>query len=331
MSQTKLALYALLLEFSAWLQLLASNSTSDLMFLSFMATHLLACAVLASMALLIVPARLAKPRMASWLLFFCASAFVPILGFVGTMIGLFVVPLLPPPAEGAAFHALGLPELDPHEKRDSGAFRQAGLRSFLRNERAPVNQRLKALVALQNAPVQFASPVLRDLLTDPSEDLRLLAYGMLESREKRLNADIHDARKTWQDAGSGPVRRAAAQRLSALYWELIYQGLVQGDLRRHAAEESLRFLEETIESERDAGQHLRHGRLLHDMGRLAEAEPAYRRAAELGLPAPRVLPYLAELAFERRDFMEVTRLMTALRAYPGQARLQPLLRFWGVA
>ena len=328
MSQTKLALYAFLLEFSAALQLLLSGSVSDLWFVSFMVTHVLACAVLSSLALMMVPGRYASPRTGSWLFFFCVSAFVPLLGFLGIMLGLFILPMLPKPSEEGGFYVLKLPELDPHEKMDASAFRQAGLRSFLRNDRAPVDQRLKALVTLQNAPVQFASPVLRDLLADPSEDLRLLAYGMLESREKRLNAEIHAARLAWLDALDDASQHAAAKRLSALYWELIYQGLVQGDLRLHAAEESLRFLEQTIESERDAGQHLRHGRLLHDMKRFAEAEHAYRRAAALGLPGPRVLPYLAELAYERRDFDEVLRLMKTLRTYPGQARLQPLLRFW---
>ena len=50
-----------------------------------------------------------------------------------------------------------------------------------------------------------------------------------------------------------------------------------------------------------------------------------------GLPAPRVLPYLAELAFARRDFDEVMRLLGELRAYPDQPRLQPLLRLWRLA
>lgn len=331
MSQIKLALYALLLEFEAWLQLVASGSRSDLAFIAFMAIHALASAILASLALVMVPARLTRPKWASWLFFYCVATFVPLLGFLGVLVGLFVFPLLPAPRSEAQFRSLGLPELDPHERHDPGAFRQAGLRHFLRNDRAPVDQRLKALVTLQSAPVQFASPVLRDLLGDPSEDLRLLAYGMLETREKRLNAEIHAARQSWQGAPAEAVRSAAARRLAALYWELIYQGLVQGDLRRHAAEESLFFLDQTLADERDAGQHLLHGRLLQELGRREEAEAAYQRAASLGLPAPRVLPYLAELAFARRDYREVVRLLEALRAYPDQRRLQPVLHFWGLA
>jgi len=332
MSQIKLAIYAILLELGAWAQMFETGRQSDLAFLGFMLTHSAASAVLASLALLMVPSDFARPRVAVWMLFFALSACIPVLGFVGIVAGLFALPLMPALRARRRFSKVALPALDPHERRDATAFRQAGLRQFLNNDRAPVDQRLKALVALQNAPAQFSSPVLRDLLGDSSEDLRLLAYGMLETREKKLNAQIQTARAEYLAAtDDAAIRRRAAQQLSTLYWELVYQGLVQGDLRRHAAGEALRYLEEALSEEADAGLHLRHGHLLHELKRNDEAAAAYRRAAELGIPPPRVVPYLAELAFERHDYREVIRLLGGLREFRSVARLEPLLRFWGAA
>lgn len=327
MTQLKLTLLTLLFEFSAGLQLLLSGSHSDPVFIGFLATHMLASGVLASLVLLAMPKKYATPRIPTWLFFFCLSACIPILGVIGILTTMACLPLLPAPGSRQHFISLRLPELDPHEHPPGEAFRQAGLRQFLRNDKAPVEQRLRALVGLQNAPVRFASPLLRDLLAASSEDLRLLAYGMLETREKRINAEIHTWRMAWQDATDDNTRHAAAKRISALYWEVIYQGLAQGDLRRHAAVESLRFLEEALDAN-DASLQLRHGRLLHELGRSGEAETAYRRAIELGLPAPRVQPYLAEIAFERRDFAEVRRLLSSLNDYPDQRRIGPILDFW---
>lgn len=332
MSQIKLAIYAFLLELGAWAQLFDVSRQSDAAFLAFMLSHAAASAVLASLSLLLVPAAAAKPRAATWLLFFMLSACIPVLGFVGICAGLLVLPNMPALRAKRRFKELALPALDPHERRDTTAFRQAGLRQFLNNDRAPIDQRLKALVALQNAPAQFSSPVLRDLLGDASEDLRLLAYGMLETREKKLNAQIQTARAEYLAAGDDNLaRRRAAQQLSTLYWELVYQGLVQGDLRRHAASEALRYLEQAIDEDSDAGLHLRLGHLLHELKRNDEAEVAYRRAVERGIPPPRVVPYLAELAFERQDYREVIRLLGGLRDFRSVARLEPLLRFWGAA
>lgn len=335
MSQLKLTIFALLVEISAALQLLASGSHSDLLLVSFLITHMIASAALATLALLVMPPAFSSPRRASWLFIFCLSTCIPVLGLVGVLLALTGLPLLPAANERFHFRSVRLPELDPHDHKAAESFRQAGLRQFLRNDRAPVDQRLRALVGLQNAPARFASPLLRDLLAASSEDLRLLAYGMLETREKHLNAEIHNWRVTLQAAtakGDDSARRAASRRLSALYWEMIYQELVQGDLRRHAAMESLRFLEASLdEAEAGASLHLRHGRLLQEIGRDEAAAQAYRAAITKGLPAPRVQPYLAELAFARRDFSEVRRLLASLHDYPDQRRLAPIVKFWSRA
>ena len=59
-----------------------------------------------------------------------------------------------------------------------------------------------------------------------------------------------------------------------------------------------------------------------------EAEAAYRGARVLGLPAPRVEPYRAELAFLRRDFDEVREIIEHLDNWQGLSRLQPVVRLW---
>ena len=74
--------------------------------------------------------------------------------------------------------------------------------------------------------------------------------------------------------------------------------------------------------------HLRRGRLLHALGRPQEAEHAYDKARALGLPATRVLPYLAQLAFERRDHAQAQALMRELRQWGALPRLRPVIDYW---
>ena len=239
------------------------------------------------------------------------------------------LPLLPRRRGTLDFRAVPLPALDPHEKQDVTSFRQAGVRQFLKNDRAPVAQRLRAVVALGNAPSAVSNPMLRELLNDATEDLRLLAYGMLDTREKKINAAIHAERGQYAAAENAAERLLAARRLAGLYWELIYQGLVQGDLMEHAAHEGFKYMSEVMAAEpTNAGVALQFGRLLHQMGRHEEAEAAYRGARVLGLPAPRVEPYRAELAFLRRDFDEVREIIEHLDNWQGLSRLQPVVRLW---
>jgi len=328
MFQPKLGLSALALETAAWVQL-AAGDTSDAALLRYLGSHGGASALLALMAWSLLPRPLATPRLPVLGLIFGVSFFIPVLGFVGVILAIFALPLLPSRREQLDFRAVPLPALDPHEKQDVTSFRQAGVRQFLKNERAPVAQRLRAVVALGNAPSAVSNPMLRELLNDATEDLRLLAYGMLDTREKKINAAIHTERAEYAAAVDDPGRQLAARRLAGLYWELIYQGLVHGDLMEHAAHEGFKYMAEVIAAEpANAGVALQFGRLLHHMGRHEEAEAAYRGARALGLPAPRVEPYRAELAFIRRDFDEVRRIIKELDDWQGLSRLQPVVRLW---
>ena len=328
MFQPKLGLSALALETGAWVQL-AAGETSDAALLLYLTSHGGASALLALLVWSLLPKALATPRLPVLALIWSASFFIPVFGFCGVILAIFALPLLPRRRGTLDFRAVPLPALDPHEKQDVTSFRQAGVRQFLKNDRAPVAQRLRAVVALGNAPSAVSNPMLRELLNDATEDLRLLAYGMLDTREKKINAAIHAERGQYAAAENAAERLLAARRLAGLYWELIYQGLVQGDLMEHAAHEGFKYMSEVMAAEpTNAGVALQFGRLLHHMGRHDEAEAAYRGARVLGLPAPRVEPYRAELAFLRRDFDEVREIIEHLDNWQGLSRLQPVVHLW---
>ena len=99
--------------------------------------------------------------------------------------------------------------------------------------------------------------------------------------------------------------------------------------RRQGVLPGLRYAAEALATVReDPALHFLHGRLLHEESRYAEAGRAYERALELGLPAGRVVPYLAELAYEQRDFAEVRRLLGTLGGWLGTPRLAPIVDYW---
>ena len=135
-------------------------------------------------------------------------------------------------------------------------------------------------------------------------DIRLLAYGMLDNLEKNLNGLIHSERQRL--ATGGNERIAAVRRLSELYWELVYHDLVQGDLRNFALAQSQDYTHEALTNAHDdTCLHRRLGRLKQMRGYLTGARAAYDQALALGMPQSRITPYLAELAFDVRDFKSV--------------------------
>jgi tetratricopeptide (TPR) repeat protein len=332
----KLGVFALLLEINAWSGPLFFASGSDILLLWYLGGHALASLLLGFFAWNLLPAQSARPRLPVILLFsgFCYA--IPVAGFLGVLLAALALRSYRRPFVPEPFDSVPLPEYDPHQ-REPGLFRQAGLRAVLGNPRVPTSSRLGAMVALQYVPGRIASPLLRDVLTDPNEDIRLLAYGMLDNQEKRISRAIDEELKAFGDQHAGkaplpPEKIASAHRLSDLYWELVYHELALGDLRQYAIDASMRYCLLVLERHPDhAPLTLRRGRLLHETGDLAGAEAAYRHALELGLPATRVLPYLAELKFQQRDFLETQRLMRELAHWNALPRLRPLIEYWSAA
>ena len=333
MGNLKLGIAAVLLELGAWGGPALLNGHSDGALASYLVVHALACVMLSLFLFPLLLTQQARPRLAILLLMVVCSYGVPIAGFFGVMAAAMVLRLYRRPATHVDFESLQMPEFDQHQRRQ-GHSRHAGLRSFLSNLHAPLDARLRAMVALQYVSGRTASPLLRTVLSDPSEDLRLLAYGMLDTLEKRINSSIDvemtalsEAQKA--DGMTGARTLESAQRLSDLYWELIYQDLVQGDLRKHATQESLRYCEWVLAEQADNAQLcLRRGRLLHEQKRTDDAALAYARAREIGLPATRVLPYQAELCFERKDFVQARALMQELGQWSALPRLHAVVNYW---
>jgi len=333
MINLKLGIAAVLLELGAWSGPLLLGGQTDSALASYLLVHALACVMLSLFLFPLLSTRQARPRLAIVLLMMVCSYAVPIAGFLGVLAAALVLRLYRKPATHTDFESLQMPEFDQHQRRQ-GHFRHAGLRSFLGNIHAPIQSRLRAMVALQYVSGRTASPLLRTVLSDPSEDLRLLAYGMLDTLEKRVNSSIDAELSTLhaaqEAAGNAALRTLeSAQRLSDLYWELIYQELVQGDLRKHAIKESLRYCDWVLAEQTDNAQLcLRRGRLLHEQKRPDEAAQAYAQARELGLPATRVLPYQAELCFDRKDFAQAHALMQELAQWSALPRLRPVVDYW---
>jgi lipoprotein NlpI len=94
-----------------------------------------------------------------------------------------------------------------------------------------------------------------------------------------------------------------AKELSELHWELVYQNLVQGDVRRHAIKQAQHFATEALKGQVYNGElrfFLGRTRLL--TGDLYGAFSAFEAAVALGFPESRVAPYLAEFAYLSGDY-----------------------------
>jgi hypothetical protein len=166
------------------------------------------------------------------------------------------------------------------------------------------------------------------MLGDTADEVRLVAYGILDNQEKNINQLIHEELQNLREANSPDMQLVGLRRLSELYWELVYGGLVHGDVRAHAMGETERYLDQAMKlAPEDAGLWFLKGKLLI-FKRDPAAEAALHRAVANGIEESRVLAYLGQMAFERRNYGEVRRIFSSLSEGQYSPRLKSAVRYW---
>ncbi len=171
-----------------------------------------------------------------------------------------------------------------------------------------IEQRFKAVLATRQMRDDKAIPILKIGLRDPVDEVRLLAYSMLDKKEKKIDLKIHQSLLYFSDKKLDPVSAAVVhQMLAESYWELSYLLLVQGQAQVHILKSAYHHSSEALKiNGSDAGLNLLHARLALSLSLHKEVAQALDQAEKYGMPIVKLAPWRAELAFARRRFEEVT-------------------------
>jgi hypothetical protein len=194
-----------------------------------------------------------------------------------------------------------------------------------------VAERLEAVLALRRLSARRAVPILRLAFSDPSEDVRLLAFADLERRESKLRARVKETRAELERcADTAPEWQAHLQRcLAQTHWELVYGGFVQGTLEARVLQSAAEHAEASLAHGPRGGAAVLLGRIAL---RRDQPEAAWRwleEAERAGVPSAVCAPLFAEVAYVQRRFDAVSPLLArASRAQLRRPRLAPVVDFW---
>lgn len=306
-----------------------SFSSSPAAFIAATVTHASACAVIAGSAYLLLPASYRKPRLLVLLLMFGFAFIAPVVGPLGLLLIARTTLRSEEKSQAAATpRFVTLPEYNV-QSRETKRGSQGAIRARL-TSKAPSSVRMQSLLTLQAVPKRVANPILEDLLGDAEDDVRLVAFGMLDAEEKKISVKIYRERRNLEQALTNDQRRDCLRHLAELHWELIYASLAQGELRRFILSEAREYIDSALALTEapDAGIHFLRGRILLAQGDVDKAEEAITLAVVFGQPEASVLPYLAEIAYHRRHFEPVRGLMQRLSELHVAPRTQAIVDLW---
>ncbi|MFX1716140.1 hypothetical protein [Paraburkholderia sp. A1RO-5L] len=259
------------------------------------------------------------------------SFFVPCVGGLLEVLASHAGARLAIARQSRALDVVGRPEFVSHLVSRVSHAAGARVQARLANRHGATGDRLAALVSIQQLPTRTTGELLRNLLADPVDDLRLLAYGMLDQAENEIVNAIFACRDALERAGTEAEQQTLHRQLAELHFELVYQRLAQGDVYHHAiaeAEKHARCAQTLAHGERDAALYLLLARLALARDRADEAAPLLARARELNFPRERLLPWLAEAAFRQGHHAEATAIVGELARHAGTPALKPVIDYW---
>jgi len=205
---------------------------------------------------------------------------------------------------------------------------EGGAWSRLRTASVPRNMRLKALLAVSAGGGQNSSRLLQMATGDSDDEIRLLAFKLADQREKVIGATISESLKALKSAESDMERLGLYRKLAFSYWEMVFNELNR-DLSEFFIGQSLHYANMVLGSgKEDHALMILLARIYLRKGELEQAEEFINMGLQMGAHRDKVVPYLAELAYRKRDFRLLKGLFAAdplLRFKPG---IGPVAKFW---
>jgi len=320
---------AVLLEISTWL-LLDNFKSSGWLFLAVLGVHAIACYFFSRVLINLLPVKYKNNKNNLIFFFFGICFFIPFLGAFGLYIAWHAGLYWPRKVTLDIYHITEEPPLPykPLNISEKTIYGQAGLSGVVKNASNP-DKRLKAIMATRQLDDRDAIPILRLALKDPVDDVRLLAYSMLDSKEEKINSGIQSIEKKLSNA-EGVTKSRLHKEMAHYFWELSYLGLAQGDVKQHVLIQSRdNFIEALKFDDNDAGICFNLGRVLLSQDKYQESLVYFKKAMEFGISENDVIPYMAEVEFNLANYFLVVKLLSRL---PEEAKrilpLSNIANFW---
>lgn len=182
------------------------------------------------------------------------------------------------------------------------------------------NKRIAALIATLSIKEQDAIPLWRWALKDPEDEVRLLAYSLLNRKERAIEARIRQSQEELDTLAAQDGRRAFElnKALSHDLWALSQLASTRSTTQLALCARARERSELTLNLEpADGGTRLLLARILMVQRELRQAHAELQRARAEGVDARQIEPLLAEMAFIDRQYHAVGQHLARTR--PGRS------------
>lgn len=302
--------------------------TAPTTLISWIALHTIISVAASMVFAAIIPGRFNVRRRMAVLLIFGFLFFIPVFGLVGMLAVLLYFKSFQRDRERTEFFTVSLPPFMNESGATASGMGEGGAWSRLRTQGLPRIARLQALLAASASKGHNSSRLLQMATSDSDDEIRLLAFKLYDQREKIIGAAISDALQKLRDTEDPDKRTELYRKLAFSYWEMVFNE-INNDLMEFFIGQSIAYAQKAYDQgAADPSLMILLGRIHLRKGDIGQAEEFISKGLANGAHRDRVIPYLAEIAYRRRDFNSLKGFFKTdplLRYKPG---IGPVAKFW---
>jgi hypothetical protein len=317
------------------LQLVFSPSIAEQNLITALFCHFIASAVAAYIFPTVFPTVVASSQtetsLRTTLFFFVILFYLPVLGLIGLILAVSFVAGFSSKNRKSADLFVNINKIRdlPSEAGVTGGqpVNSHSLYDLYRSRNPEI--RLQAVYATLKLKDRDAIPLLRLALGDSIDDIRLLAYALLDRKEYRLSKHIEKSKQDLENIENPRKKKQLCRQIANDYWELAHLGLVQGEAKNHVLRMAYKYIELGLGySPQDSGLIFQYAQILLKLGKYQQALEQFKKAEIFGIECVGLLTYYAEIAFYTRHYHEVKQLMTEIELPAAYPLLTTAARFW---
>lgn len=257
------------------------------------------------------------------------ATFIPLLGNLASII---IVLLLKKYSKD--FHPIEMNLFPPVEYTRKKAVQRVSYGTSWANVRLQSSnfteeERKKALLSVTRGVPRDANLIYSQLVSDDMEELRICAFSMLENQQDYLQSHINQLLKKFHATIDTDMRAFIAKQIALLYWEIVYRNLSDREFRAISLERSHYYTDLALQHRgKDMTLWVLLARINNESGKFKEVKECLAIASKFDAPSSKILPYLAELAYENREFPAVKRYLCSDSSLLYVFKIHKIVKFW---
>jgi hypothetical protein len=263
------------------------------------------------------------------LLSICIGSFIPILGSIFIILVFYLLKKFTKdflPIEINAYPQIEYARKNPVNIK---AYGNSWADVRLHSSQYSPEERNQALYSVSKGLPRDTNLIYSSLVSDNLEELRICAFSMLENQQDYLQKKINQLLKRNEEVLEPQKKAFIAKQLALLYWELVYRNLADHEFRSILLEQSYFYANLALEElTTDATLIILLSRICMESNKIEEGVTDLSVAAKMNAPSSKIIPYLAELAYKKKNFSSVRDYLCSDSSFRYVLRINKIVEFW---